>query len=490
MFKSSGIYAIGSLARQLMAFLMLPIYTQHLTPADYGVIEMLTVIMAVLAVLGGVHMSQAVYRFHSDCETTQEKNTLISTACISIFITTLAIYCLLAIATISPLGQPIANVLLGNPESTSLLALFGLIIVLQPLEEQLFTTLRIEDRPYTFVGISLLKLCIQLTLNIYLVVQLELGVHGVVYSAIISTGLIAAASIAYIFWKYGLTFCKKRSIQLMKFAAPLAIGGIGGLYMSISDRYALQLLSGSAAVGLYALAYRFSDVINALGWQPFLQVWQPKRYEIYKQADATDQYQKIFYVICAYLLWVGLAVSLLTDDVLFYMATPDFAPAINAVYPLLLAALFAALAGYFSFIFYVNDKPAVVAHILWISAIVLTIAYVAILPSFGAEGAAWARALAMLVQASITIYLSKKYYDMRLPLFSATMLLGAAACITLLSLYLTEPGWKGACFDLMLLAAFPLLATFIPIFPKTERAWLITGLQLKLKSMTKYSATN
>ena len=36
--KHSTIYAIGNISRQLVGFLMLPLYTHYLTPADYGVV--------------------------------------------------------------------------------------------------------------------------------------------------------------------------------------------------------------------------------------------------------------------------------------------------------------------------------------------------------------------------------------------------------------------------------------------------------------------
>ena len=38
----SSIYGIGTVVSQIVAFIMLPIYTRYLTPEDYGVVELLS----------------------------------------------------------------------------------------------------------------------------------------------------------------------------------------------------------------------------------------------------------------------------------------------------------------------------------------------------------------------------------------------------------------------------------------------------------------
>ena len=57
-------YAIGNIARRLVGFVMLPIYTRYLTPADYGVIGLLTFAMALFEPIFGARLGRAIPKFY------------------------------------------------------------------------------------------------------------------------------------------------------------------------------------------------------------------------------------------------------------------------------------------------------------------------------------------------------------------------------------------------------------------------------------------
>ncbi|PJA27338.1 MAG: hypothetical protein CO189_07460, partial [candidate division Zixibacteria bacterium CG_4_9_14_3_um_filter_46_8] len=58
----SSIYIFGMLISKAVGFIMIPIYTHYLTPADYGVLELLTMTSDVIAMLIGVGLAQSVLR--------------------------------------------------------------------------------------------------------------------------------------------------------------------------------------------------------------------------------------------------------------------------------------------------------------------------------------------------------------------------------------------------------------------------------------------
>ena len=49
--RHSAVYGLGSLVSRFIAVLLLPVYTRYLSPADYGLIETLIALSAVLTVL-------------------------------------------------------------------------------------------------------------------------------------------------------------------------------------------------------------------------------------------------------------------------------------------------------------------------------------------------------------------------------------------------------------------------------------------------------
>ena len=66
LFKSLGIYGLGDAATSLLNFLLLPVYTRYLTPAEYGVIALLVVLEAVVNILFRWGVDSAFMRLYSD----------------------------------------------------------------------------------------------------------------------------------------------------------------------------------------------------------------------------------------------------------------------------------------------------------------------------------------------------------------------------------------------------------------------------------------
>ena len=59
-------YGLGSILPQVVSFLLLPVYTSYLTPADYGVLELVGAFGAILAVVMRFGVPGAVTRFYFD----------------------------------------------------------------------------------------------------------------------------------------------------------------------------------------------------------------------------------------------------------------------------------------------------------------------------------------------------------------------------------------------------------------------------------------
>ena len=57
-FTHSGWYLLASLSTKALGFILLPIYTQYLTPADYGVLTSIEVVNYLLPFFFFVYFSQ------------------------------------------------------------------------------------------------------------------------------------------------------------------------------------------------------------------------------------------------------------------------------------------------------------------------------------------------------------------------------------------------------------------------------------------------
>ena len=260
----AGIYALGNILRNGVSIIMLPIYTRFLTPADYGIIELLSMLIDFVSIILGMRMGEAIFRFYCNAATNSDRNSVISTSLLlSVLLNGVGMVMVLLFS------EPLAQLLFGDAGLVRYVQLFSLTLLLQAFIEIPLIYIRAQQRPWLFVGFSLFKLMLQLGLNIYLVVVKGMHVEGVIYSALISGGIMACLLFAYTLVSTGIRFSYRMSAKLVRFSVPLMLASVGSFYLTFGDRYYLRLYGDLADVGIYALGYKFGFMLIILIWDPF-----------------------------------------------------------------------------------------------------------------------------------------------------------------------------------------------------------------------------
>lgn len=411
MIKHSSIYAVGNISRQLVGFIMLPIYTRYLTPSDYGVIGLLIFVISLIEVVFGARMFQAVPKFYYEQKNKRDAHSVISTALV---ITSIASS--LAMLAILTFREPIAATAFGSTEHSYLVGIFALLVLTHALENYSLGYVRIQQRPWFFIGASMTKLFMQLSLNILLVVVFELGVLGIAISNVASSVIFAAVMITYTLWHTGINFCRSLARRMVLFCWPLWLAGLAALYMGSANRYYIRVFSSLDEVGLFELATKFGSIISLLVWTPFLQYWQTERFSLYQQPNPTPIYQAVFRLVTTMLVLVALGVAIFGGPVIRLMAAPDFHIAATAIPYLVFSTVFSCLTVFTNFSFFVKEKTGLITWNTYGTAVVITALYLALIPVNGFVGAAQALMVAKGLQFLAAHWLAKKHYDMGLSL--------------------------------------------------------------------------
>lgn len=411
MLKHSSIYAVGNLSRQIVGFIMLPVYTRFLTPADYGVVALLILMVSLIELLFGARLFQAVPKFYYDQDDEQRSRSVVSTA----LLLTSAISAVTVFAVIA-FRNPVSGVFFGSSQYGHLVAIFSVMILTQALELYSLGFVRIQKRPWLFVGAGAVKLVLQLGLNIWLVVMLEWGVLGVAVSNAAASIVFSAGMTFYTLWHTGLTFSREIAKKMLIFSWPLWLSGLAGLYVGSSNRYFIRIFSSLDDVGLFGLAAKFGTIITLLVWTPFSQYWQVERFDIYRQSNPLPVYQSVFKMISMLLVAVGLGIAIFADPIIRLMAAPEFHSAGKAVPFLVFSGIFHCLTIFTNFSFLVKEKTSWMTYNSYATAVVATVFYFALIPVLGFIGAAQALLIAEVVQFLIAFYLAKRCYDMELSL--------------------------------------------------------------------------
>lgn len=405
--RHASIYALGNILRRAVGFLMLPVYTRYLTPADYGVIGLMIFAISLVEAFFGTRLHPAIMKYYFEFKEERQRDLLISTAFTITGVVTSVVTIFLII-----FRKPASQAIFGTSDYASILGFFSVQIVMQPLEYYALLYLRLQHRPWFFIGINFTKLILQLSLNIWLVVFERMGVMGVAVSAMISSSIFALFCTAYTFSKVGWGFDRSLAVKMMRFSWPLWVAGFAGIYIGCINRDYLRIFGSLVDVGLFELSSKFGEIMGGLIWEPFSLYWQVERYKLYHQGNPKLIFQAVFSFISAILILAGLGIAIFSGPVIRIMADKEFYLAYKAVPFLVLGIVFYSFALFFNFGFEVKEKTGWISGIVYLTAAIITILYFILIPQFGFVGAAIAFMIAEAAQFLIVYGTSRRFYDM------------------------------------------------------------------------------
>ncbi|MBW4052368.1 MAG: hypothetical protein HIU85_13055, partial [Proteobacteria bacterium] len=123
------------------------------------------------------------------------------------------------------------------------------------------------------------------------------------------------------------------------------------------------------------------------------------------------KFQLAFTVTSALLFAGGLGISIFSAPVIRVMAAKSFYAASAVVPVLVFGGVLTCLRQFFNFSFFVTGNTRIHSLCQYGTALIITVAYVLLIPSFGLMGAAVAQTLALTINFFYVRILSRRYYD-------------------------------------------------------------------------------
>ena len=423
-------YGVGIYLTKLVGFFMIPIYTTYLTPADYGVLELLDLTMYVVGMVVGLGISNSIIRFYSDCDNETDKTKVISTAFYSIVAMAVVANGLLVV-----LSGPVSRLVFHSGESTQSpaeLAFFVKIVAVSGIFDMLsaagISYLQAEKKSSIYTTVSLGRFIISVSLNIFFVVGLKLGVLGVLYTQIISNLMFLIVITALARRKIRFDFSGDIARQMIRYGAPLIISTLSMFIIHFSDRFFLERFVGLSVLGVYSLSYKFALILPALFYGPFELIWNAQMFDLYKKGEegrkTINYYNK--YMLVFSLMFI-VPYSLCVKNLIFIMADPKFHEAYRVVPVLLLAFMFIGLASISSAGIYFVKKTIYRGMANVYGAIVALAGYFFLIKWMGYWGAVITTLLAFLVRYIALSFYSQKFYPLKFdPLLYLRMIIATA----------------------------------------------------------------
>jgi O-antigen/teichoic acid export membrane protein len=401
--RSAGIYTISSFLAKSVGFFLLFIYSNptYIGVDENGLLNLLTssifIFMPFLS-LGIIHSTSVdFFKLNKDEFKDSFTSGLIIPAVAMVF----------GVLVLFLFRNQLKSAY-NFPESFVFIIPF--ITLLFFFTEQLLSLIRNNDEPIKYFKADFIRLLIEASLSILLVVSFGWRWKGRVAGIVIANVVLCALAFSY-FKKKGYLFGKIRKKYLkaeLLYGFPIIIMQCSIFCLSSSDKFFLSYFSDNTAVGIYSYACVFAAIITII-CSAILNYVTPKIYKCL--SEEIVEFKQILKYLVFYAgsgLLALVAILLVTPFLYKYFINARYLPGLDYLYLILSGYFFWNLTKFFySFLLFKKQKR----KILFLSLISIGISLGSnffFIKGYGIKGAAISVCTSYLIVLIITLIASHK----------------------------------------------------------------------------------
>jgi O-antigen/teichoic acid export membrane protein len=441
--RGSLLYTIGSVVPRIGVFLLLPIYTLGMGPAEFGTFSLMLSLAGLLTILYRLGLDGALLRIHFDVSTrdtaalywTTTVITLIAGLILSLLIGTLA-------------GPIFSSVFAGVP-----LAPYGWLAIgialLTAFQFVPTTWFRAMDQPVCVVVFGLLTFAAGAAVTLWLVLGLHLGAVGGLIGQLCSGLVVVAVALAVLLRRRPFGVDRSLAEESLRFGLPLVPHSIAGWVLNLSDRWVIGLTIGlsaaatQTAIGVYSLGYQLGQVVAVVAIS-LNTAWVPFFYARGDSRDGPDLLREMTTLSIGALAILTAMVGVLAPEVVAVLAPRSWGPdASTAAAVVPLVAIACLVQGFYFMVsspIFLQRRTSVLPVFTLIAGAANVGLNLLLIPRIGVIGAGWSTIAGYSVLATGTLWYARRGYDLRLDAVRLGALLAVAAGAILAARVLTPEG--------------------------------------------------
>ena len=432
--KDSLIYGLGGILARGLAFFLLPVYTRIFAPAEYGILEMLTVISNFLVpiIFMGMDYAQG-FCFFEEKNRDKAVQARMVTAIFQWQLTWGAVIVIVAVLLSSPLNRFFFQGQLSwYYFALSFVGIWGAQVLGQGCE-----VCRLLYRPVTYIALSLGQTLLSTAVSLILIIGFGLGILGFLWGTLIGAVVLSCISLWYIRdyldWSH---WHRDWWPRLLRLGAPMVPGVVSVYVLNSSDRWFISHYRGQEALGLYAIGAKFSLLIS-LAVHTLRQAWWPVAMDAMHSPDGPELYRTMLRLY----LGCGAAGVVLLTALSPHLVSWFTAPAYIRAYPFV--GLLAWYAIFFGFYMIGASGIWKAEKTIWYTILLGAAALLNLgldfwlVPRFGGLGAAAATITSMLAWNVLALIVSERLWRVGYDylVLSVQVVIGVAASVGILLLY-------------------------------------------------------
>lgn len=395
--------SIGTFGSKILVFFMVRFYTGYLTPSDYGTADLITQTANLLFPIISLGITDGVFRFALDNE--RGRRSVFTVGFITI---TAGSVLFLAII-------PLLNTVKEFKGYIWLIVIYTLASCYHSLCSQF---IRARGNTVLFSVQGIINTALVIGLNILFLAVMRIGITGYVLSVVLADFLCTVfLFVKERLWTQFTLHPRKIAFRrMLRYSIPLIPATIFWWITSVSDRYMVNAIIGSAENGIYAVSYKIPTILTLVS-TIFMQAWQFSAVTE-SHGDRKEHirfFTNVWRSFQAVMFLAGGVIIAFSKPAIRILSTEQYYSAWQYV-PLLSAAMIFTAFVSFTGTVYIVTKQSGISFITAMAGAVINIALnLLLIPSpLGVQGAAIATFLSYFAVFLIRAVNSRKYIPFKL----------------------------------------------------------------------------
>ena len=394
--KDTLIFGLGSLGTKLILFLMVPLYTNFMSDAEYGIADLVFTIAQLMAPFLSVVIFDAVIRFGLSEE--EKKEDIIF---VGVIVWALAVVLGLILTPLIGLYRAMAD-----------WKWYLYVYVISSIADSIgFSYLKSKGKNKTYALLSVLQTALMASLNVYFLAFRSMGIRGYLLAYIVSeiavdVCLFISADIAADLKK--ARFDADLFKRMVLFSAPLILNNVSWWVIQSSDKVMVEAMVSAAALGIYTAAAKIPALINVMA-SIFQQAWGISAVKEFESSNDRKYYSTVLRYLFLFVSGACIFFVAIMKIFMSHYVGKEFLDAWHYVPLLLVSAVFAGVAGYFGSMYSAIKKSVNNMLSTAAAAAVNVIVNFLLIPSLGVWGAVIGTLAAYITIAFVRLFDVKRY---------------------------------------------------------------------------------
>lgn len=401
--KNVVLFSISGFVPKILTVILVPLYTNFLTTAEYGVSDLINTTVSMLIPVFTVDIQDAVMRFAMDSKYDRKD------------VFTVAIRIILAGTAVVGLGAFLLSLFNISGLKNRYLFFFFAMYFANALNRSVSLFCRGIDKVNVMVVASIMESALTLGFNILFLVVFNWGLSGFLLANLIGSiaGLTCCFVGAKLYRYIGVSVSDGVCKDMVGFSIPLVFSTMAWWVNSASDRYILSWISGVAVSGLYAVSYKIPSILSV--FQNVLsQAWSISAVKDYDPKDSDGFISRMYNMMNTAMMILCSGIMLFNIPIAKILYSKDFFNAWRCVPPLLLSVVFNGMALFIGSIFTAVKDTKTLSTSTVIGAAVNTACNFLFIYLWGAYGAALATLIGYAVVLIIRHIILRKHIILKI----------------------------------------------------------------------------